>query len=581
MQPIESRTRYTRRMVFKLALAALCLVSAHYAANAQQDSPQVQITIDAAKPLDTDSKYKPVWNYFGADEPNYVYAPNGQKLLHELAALGPAPVYIRVHNLLTTGNGDSSLKWGSTNAYTEDAQGHAVYNWIITDKIFDAFRDAHVRPLVEVGFMPEALSTHPEPYRHTFPKGDVFTGWAYPPKDYDKWSALVTAWATHLHERYGASTDNWLWEVWNEPDIPYWHGTPEEYDKLYDVTAAAIRKALPKAKIGGPESTGPYDNHPSSGGFLKQFLEHCAHGRNAATGGTGAPLAFISFHPKGEPKVIGEADAKHVQMNIAHQLRAVDAGMKIVASFPEWKNTPIIMGENDPEGCAACGIETNPQNAYRNGPLYGVSVAEATARAYELARVNQVNLQGSVTWAFEFENQPYFAGLRDLATNGVDKAVLNVFRMWGMLGGSGEWLSTRSDGSLSLEQMLNGEAARQSDVNAIAIRQGHTVNVLAWNYDDRDVAAPPAQVTLRLRGLTAPATQMQEYLVDRDHSNAYAQWLKMGSPSAPTAQQQAALIAASQLDQVQSRKLVITNKEAEITVPLSRQGVALFRFTVQ
>ncbi len=131
-----------------------------------------------------------------------------------------------------------------------------MYDWTITDKIFDAMRDAGVRPLVEVGFMPEALSTHPEPYRHTFPDGDVFTGWSYPPKDYDKWSALVTAWVKHLHERYGdAAGKTWLWEVWNEPDIPYWHGTPEEYDRLYDVTAEAIQKELPEAKIGGPEAT--------------------------------------------------------------------------------------------------------------------------------------------------------------------------------------------------------------------------------------------------------------------------------------------------------------------------------------
>ena len=83
-------------------------------------------------------------------------------------------------------------------SYREDAQGRPIYDWTITDKIFDAMRDAGVRPLVEVGFMPEALSTHPEPYRHTFPDGDVFTGWSYPPKDYDKWSALVTAWVKHL-----------------------------------------------------------------------------------------------------------------------------------------------------------------------------------------------------------------------------------------------------------------------------------------------------------------------------------------------------------------------------------------------
>ncbi len=567
-------------MRFKLAPITVCLVALTQLVAGQEASPRVEITVDAASPLDTRSHYQPVWNYFGADEPNYVYAPNGRKLLHELAALSPSPVYIRVHNLLTTGNGDSSLKWGSTNAYTEDAQGHPVYNWTITDKIFDAFRDANVRPLVEVGFMPQALSTHPEPYRHNFPKGDVFTGWSYPPKDYDKWAALVTAWATHLHERYGASTDKWLWEVWNEPDIVYWHGTPEEYDKLYDVTAASIRKVLPNAKIGGPESTGPYDNLPSSGAFLKQFLDHCAHGKNAATGGTGAPLDFISFHPKGEPKVVSEGDIKYVQMNIAHQLRAVDDGMKIIASYPEWRNTPIIMGENDPEGCAACGIETNPQNTYRNGPLYGVSVAEATARAYELARRDGAYLQGSVTWAFEFENQPYFAGLRDLATNGVDKAVLNVFRLWGMLGSNGHWLATRSSGSLTLDQLLNGEAGERSDINAVATRQGSTINVLAWNYADRDVTAPPAQVMIHLDGLPASAVHVREYLVDRDHANAYAEWLKLGSPAAPTPSQRSALIAAGKLDSVQTKALAVHEAQATFTFTLARQGVALLRFTV-
>lgn len=177
---------------------------------------QVVINVEASKPVGT---YQPVWSYFGADEPNYTYAPNGEKLLRELSALSSAPVYFRTHNLLTTGDGSSSLKWGSTNAYRENPDGSTIYDWTITDRIFDALAGAHVRPLVEVGFMPEALSTHPEPYRHTFPNGDVFTGWSYPPKDYEKWSALITAWVRHLHDRYGAQVDGWLWEVWNEPDI--------------------------------------------------------------------------------------------------------------------------------------------------------------------------------------------------------------------------------------------------------------------------------------------------------------------------------------------------------------------------
>ncbi|MDQ2711753.1 MAG: beta-xylosidase, partial [Acidobacteriota bacterium] len=461
----------------------LLLVMLLVALSAACQAQDVQVSVHAAQKT---GPYRPVWNYFGADEPNYTYAPNGEKLLRELATLqsspNPTPTYFRTHNLLTTGDGTAALKWGSTNAYREDAAGHPVYDWTITDKIFDAFHRAKITPLVEVGFMPEAFSTHPQPYRHNFPDGPVFTGWSYPPKDYEKWSKLVTAWAAHLRDRYGnAEVAGWLWEVWNEPDIDYWHGSPEEYDKLYDVTEHAIRLALPHAKIGGPESTGPYGGRSSE--FLRQFLDHCAHGKNAATEQTGTELDFISFHPKGSPKVVDG----HVQMGIKNQVAAVDAGMKIVASFPEYKDTPIIMGESDPEGCAACSSARHPSNAYRNGPLYGVSIAEATARSYELARREGVNLQGAVTWAFEFENQPYFAGFRDLATNGIDKPVLNVFRMWGMLGG--DWVAVTSSGALELNSILESGVSRNPDINAVATRQGSELDVLVWNYHDADVSA--------------------------------------------------------------------------------------------
>ena len=512
-----------RTSLVNLFCAALLVATAP----AQPASP-ITIHVDAAR---SDGPYIPIWNYFGADEPNYTYAPNGLKLLHELPALSPVPVYFRTHNLLTTGDGTGSLKWGSTNAYREAPDGSPVYDWTITDRIFDAFQAAHIRPLVEVGFMPEALSTHPAPYRHSFPNGDVFTGWSYPPKDYAKWSALVTAWVHHLRQRY--DTRDWLWEVWNEPDIPYWHGTPEEYDKLYDVTAAAIRSELPDAKIGGPESTGPANDHAAA--FLRQFLEHCAHGTNAATGQTGAPLDFISFHPKGSPKFIdGKVDSHtdgHVRMNIGAQLRSVQRGMQIVASYPEWRNTPIILGESDPEGCAACKGE---QNGYRNGPLYGASVAEAIARTYELARKEKVHIQGTVTWAFEFEDEPYFAGFRELATNGVDKPVLNVFRMLGML--DGDWIATSSTGAQPLDQVVASSVTAAPDVNAIATRHGHEVDVLVWNYHDDDVPAEPASIRLeagnlpgeaRARGTLPHGRRTQQFLCsleENGQSSAPHRW---------------------------------------------------------
>jgi xylan 1,4-beta-xylosidase len=550
-----------------LAGAVACgfLAPAVYA----QPPRPVTITVHADKTI---GPYKPIWNFFGADEPNYISTPNGQKLLHELSALSPVPVYFRPHNLLTSGNGEGSLKWGSTNAYSEKPDGTVVYDWTITDRIFDALTAAHVRPLVEIGFMPEALSTHPEPYRHTFPKGDIYTGWSYPPKDYDKWGKLVGAYAAHLKQRYGASVDRWMWEVWNEPDIGYWHGTPEEYDHLYDVSANAIRTVLPNARIGGPESTGVASSHAEA--FLRQFLEHCAHGVNTATGKTGAPLDFMSYHPKGRPVSV----SGHVRMDIGHQLRAVDRGMRIIASYPEWKNTPIVLGESDPEGCAAC---KGPENGYRNGPLYGVSVAEATMRTYELAHKYGLTVEGSVTWAFEFEDQPYFAGFRELATNGIDKPVLNVFRMMGML--NGNWVQTDSSGALSLEDIEQVGAVGSPDINAVATTQTtpdkhHETSILIWHYHDDDISGSVAAIQLKLEGLSSESASAEEFRMDASHSDSYAVWQQMGSPAQPTAEQQQKLEAAGALEQiVATHPVPVTNDATEISLTLPRQGVALVR----
>ena len=357
--------------------------------------------------------------------------PDGLKLLSDLQAASPVPVYVRAHNLLTTGDGVPSLKWGSTNAYTEDAQGRPVYDWTIVDRIIDAYVQRGMKPLVEIGFMPQALTSSTGPYRHFWKPGDdyndVYTGWAYPPTDYDKWSELVYQWVKHSVEKYGqAEVESWWWEVWNEPDIGYWHGTFEEYLKLYDYAAAGLKRALPTARIGGPEVTGPLGRRTQQ--WLRDFLEHCRRGTNYATGAIGSPLDFVTFHAKGSPRVMPDG---HVRMSVSNQLRAIDNGFQIVASFPELAGIPIVIGESDPEGCAACPVATNPANAYRNGTMYSSYTAEQLTRTYQLMDLRQVNLIGSVTWAFEFEGQPWFYGFRDLATNGVNKPVMNTFRMLG------------------------------------------------------------------------------------------------------------------------------------------------------
>jgi len=187
----------------------------------------VRVKVDLGAPQ---GAFTPIYSWFGYDESNYSTTRNGRALLRELHDLSPVPVNIRAHFLLATGDGKPELKWSSTNVYSEDAQARPIYSWTILDQIFDAYAQAGVRPMVELGFMPEALSSHPAPYHIPWPQGAV-EGWSFPPKDYARWSELVYQVAAHLAQRYGKDTvADWYWEVWNEPDISYWHGTEEEYN---------------------------------------------------------------------------------------------------------------------------------------------------------------------------------------------------------------------------------------------------------------------------------------------------------------------------------------------------------------
>jgi xylan 1,4-beta-xylosidase len=554
-------TKITGVVLFALLLASPM---------AAQD--EVRINVDAAV---KEGPYPSVWAFFGYDEPNYTYMKDGRKLLSELAALSPVPVQVRVHNLLTTGNGEAALKWGSTKAYTEDAKGNPHYDWTIVDHIFDSFVDRKMKPLVEIGFMPEAMSKKPEPYRHHWdpsqPYGSIFTGWAQPPRDYKKWSELVYQWVKHCVAKYGEQeVSSWYWEVWNEPDIAYWQGSTEEYQELYDYSADAVKRALPAIRIGGPTSTGPGGEKAAA--FLRKFLEHVVRGTNYATGKQGSPLDYITFHAKGRPKVVNG----HVQMGSEYQLRDAEKGFEIVASFPELKKLPIIIGESDPEGCAACSVKYNPQNDYRNGTMYATYTVATLTRIQELAVKHGVNLTGAVTWAFEFEDQQYFAGFRDLATNGVDKPVLNVFRIFGLM--EGDRVRTESSGAVPLEDMVEKGVKGAADVNAVATKRKGLISVLAWNYHDDDVATADTQIAMAIRGIPAGVGHVlvRRYCVDQTHSNSYTAWKAMGSPQKPTTEEYAVLERAGQLEMAGTPEWIDSKGERiEIKFALTRQAVSL------
>jgi xylan 1,4-beta-xylosidase len=540
-----------------------CAAAALAAAPAATAFP-VEIRIDAGNPA---GPLVPIWRFFGADEPNYAYMENGERLLSSLGELRPGEVFFRTHNLLTTGDGTPALKWGSTNAYTEDAAGNPVYDWTIVDRIFETYLARGVKPYVQIGFMPEALSVKPDPYRHHWTPAakydEIYTGWAYPPDDWEKWEELVFQWASHCAEKFGREEVlKWYWQTWNEPNIGYWRGTREEFFKLNDHALRAVRRAVPDAKVGGPDVAGG-----AGGNFLAAFLEHCLRGKNHATGETGTPLDFISFHAKGAPRHI---DGR-VQMGISNHLRDIDGAFKVIAGFPELKQTPIVIGESDPEGCAAC---QGPQLAYRNGTMYSSYTAASFARKLDLAAKHGVNLEGALTWAFTFEDQPTFAGFRSLHTNGIDKPVLNVFRMFARM--NGERLPVESDAAVTLDDLLKSGVRGKPDVSALAARDGNRIHILAWHYHDDDLSGDPAEITLNLDGAPAGLPTLTRHLIDESHSNGYTAWLAMDLPAAPTPAQLAELQKAAVLHEVgEAGEASVDEGTLTIRFPLNRQGVSL------
>ena len=520
----------------------------------------------------------PAWAWFGYDEPNYTYMKDGKKLLTEISQLSPVPVYVRAHSLLVTGDGEAALKWGSTNAYTEDANGKPVYDWKIIDRIFDTYIERGMKPLAQIGFMPQALSTNPEPYRHHWKPGDpytdIITGWAYPPKDYNKWAELVYQWVKHSVERYGQKeVESWYWELWNEPNGHYWKASMEEFFKLYDYTADAVKRALPTARIGGINIAGTGGEGAQN--WLNSWAKHVLTGTNYVTGKVGSPVDAILFHAKGAPRLVDG----HVRMNMGTQLRDIEAGFKFAASYPQFKNLPIIIGESDPEGCAACGMATNPENAYRNGTMYSSYTAASFARKYLLADQYNVNFKGAVSWSFEFENQPWFYGFRDLATNGVDKPVLNVFRMFGLM--KGKRISIASNHSYDLRTAVDSSFRKSfTDINGLACKDISEATVMLWNYHDDDIQGKSEEVEVRLAGLPNKQVLLHHYRIDNDHSNSYAVWKEMGSPQNPTPDQICELEDAGQLQLYTSPTWIdVKDGKAIVKMELPRQGVSLLKFS--
>jgi xylan 1,4-beta-xylosidase len=541
------------------------------------DSSKAHIRVDAGAWL---GELAHNWNYIGYDEINYTYVPEGQELLAKFMQLQEQPYYVRPHHLLCTGNCHGFYKWGSTNAYLEDDQGNPVYDWTIVDRVFDTILEYRCKPFVEIGFMPQDLA---DPERYDIAK-DNWTyqqyrtvGWACPPKDYQKWYDLVFNLVCHCQERYGADEiATWYWELWNEPDIFYWQGSIDEFNKLYDYTAAALKAACPAARVGGPATTNPVPGRRSAE-FLEAFLDHCANGTNYYSGLQGAALDFITFHVKGGGY---RADPKHRRQNppsVKQILSNTRTGYEIISKYPAFKDLECILSEIDPDGWAAGGAWDNINLNFRNTEYYPSFVATAFDKVSKFAKRENWDLK-LLTWAFMFVGERCFEGTRAFSTQGIDKAILNLFRMYARMG-TQEVLfeSSAAKDPLSYAD-LNGRS-EEPDISGFATLSGSkSLEVLIYNHhDDWDLSGEHA-IELEIANLPFDSSDLvlKHYRIDQAHSNAYAEWVRQDRPMYPAPGQREAIKSREGLELLEPpRKVRLYDGKLKVSFSLPVHGISL------
>ena len=494
-------------------------------------SNKTVINIDASKWMGTLGH---TWNYIGYDECNYTHSPGGMQLLSKLGRL-EKPYYVRAHHLLCTGICHGFYKWGSTNIYIEDEDGNPVYSFDVIDKMCDIWLASNCKPFFEIGFMPMHLAdmTGTDPAAANDIREYQRSGWNRPPKDYDKWYDLIHALMVHLAGRYGVDElETWYFEMWNEPDIFYWTGTHEEFCKLYDYTEAAIHDVMPTARFGGPSTCGALAPDSSAAIFLRDFLRHTASGKNHKTGGTGTRLDFTSFHTKGGG--YGFTTSKNLEStpSVKRFLEQVRICGSIINECG-YGHLECIISEADPDGWAAGGRFDNPVFDFRNTEYYASYVASSYKNLYDIAEELGIDMR-PLAWAFMFEGERCFEGTRTFSTQGIDKAMFNVFKMYAKLGNRRVELS--STRSLSPEKYDDYQGKGQgAEINGWATLTGmKSVEALLYCHEDTWNSEDVYKIGFEAANIPfeGPYT-LTHYRIDNNHSNAYSEWVRQGRPDYP------------------------------------------------
>ena len=536
----------------------------------------VQVTVDASK---WTGKLAHTWNYIGYDECNYTHSPGGMDMLSKFGDL-EKPYYVRTHHLLCTGICHGFYKWGSTNAYIEDENGNPIYNFEVIDRMCDIWLARNCKPFFEIGFMPMDLADMPEPDK-TFNNAvnDYRSlGWRRPPKDYTKWYNLIHTLVTHLKDRYGEEELNsWYFEMWNEPDIDYWNGTHEEFCKLYDYTEAAIHAVIPSVRFGGPATCGSFDHQDKASVFLRKFLQHTKSGKNYYSGSSGTRLDFTTFHTKGggyafttNPKLENTPSVKRM----LDQIRICTDVIKECG----YGDLECILSEADPDGWAAGGRFDNPAFDYRNTEYYASYVASTYKNIYDQAEDIGMDIR-PLAWAFMFEGERCFEGTRTFATQGIDKAVMNTMRIFAKMGDQKISLTSSQDQDPEKYADYWGEGL-EAEVDGWATITGDS-SVEVMLYCHKDTWETDGSVGIEFAAENLPFEgpfKVTHYRIDKNHSNAYAEWVRQGKPDYPQGGQYDAIKDREGLELLEPVKTVpVIDGKAKLYFDMPEKSVSFIK----
>src|SRR6267378_3237255 len=407
--------------------------------------------------------------------------------------------------------------------YDEDKDGRAIYNYSYVDQIYDGLLQNHVRPFIELSFMPKKLTSDPNALHAFWYKQNVA-----PPKDWNKWEQLVENFTRHLVERYGVDeVAQWYFEVWNEPNLDFWAGDPKEatYFELYDRAARAIKRVSPRLRVGGPAT--------AQAAWVDRFLAHCKE--------KNVPVDFASTHVYGNDRA---EDIFGTHENIPRTkmvCRAVKKVHDLIAASP-CPNTPLIWSEFNA--------------SYANEPAVTDTAFMGPWMADTIRQCDGLTAMMSY-WTFSdvFEEQgvvktPFYGGFGLLAERTIPKAAFNDFALLHQLG------DTRLD--------VNSDSA------LVTRRKDGSLAIAVWNLFLPEEAGFPKNLTFHFKGHSgAPSDRVTN--VDKKHGSPLPAWDKMGHPAFPTLAQIEALRKAAALPTAQTQTL----KNGSLALTLQPHALAL------